>query len=184
MEDVLRHSIQQNLPHILFVLLLISRLGDIISTRLASPKLLLEANPIARWLGWPFIYATVLISFMPYFDIPSAVTILPPFLMVSASNLQKAYVSRLYGEEHYSQQFHAALAKNGLGGMLLYTLAAGVFVALLGIALMIIAEAEGAGLSYDFGMGILLYALVIGGYGSLFYLKKAREMKRSSILGA
>jgi hypothetical protein len=40
--------------HITAVLVLLSRLGDIVSTRLVTPTLQLEANSIARHLGWRY----------------------------------------------------------------------------------------------------------------------------------
>ena len=40
--------------NICFVLLLFARGMDILSTRIATPNLLLEANPLARKLGWTF----------------------------------------------------------------------------------------------------------------------------------
>jgi hypothetical protein len=40
--------------HFLCVVMLISRIGDITTTYLATPTLKLEANPIMRLLRWPF----------------------------------------------------------------------------------------------------------------------------------
>lgn len=50
-----------HLERLLCALILISRLGDIGSTYLITPKLKLEANPILRKLGWWFAIASVLV---------------------------------------------------------------------------------------------------------------------------
>jgi len=50
--------ILNNLDHFLCIMLLISRLGDIISTYLAIPKLVLEIKPVIRKLRWPFAILT------------------------------------------------------------------------------------------------------------------------------
>ena len=55
-----------SLAHVLCGLILLGRLGDIISTWLITPKLDLEANPIVRRLGWRFAVLTVLICLVPY----------------------------------------------------------------------------------------------------------------------
>lgn len=41
------------------VRILITRIGDIVSTRLITPTLKIEANPIVRRLGWKFTWAAL-----------------------------------------------------------------------------------------------------------------------------
>jgi len=74
------------LEHLLCALILLSRLGDIGSTYLVTPKLRLEANPIVRKLGWWFAVATLLLCLVPYYWTPAGIIILIPSLMVSAAN--------------------------------------------------------------------------------------------------
>ena len=61
-----------NFTHVLFVLLLVARLGDVGTTFLATPRLRLEANPIARKFGWPFALLTLGVCFLPYYSIEAA----------------------------------------------------------------------------------------------------------------
>jgi hypothetical protein len=89
--------------HLLAALVLLSRLGDIVSTRLVTPKLRLEANPIARRLGWPFAFATLLVAAMPYFDARIGVAVLAASLLVSASNFYRGWFIRAIGEEEFEQ---------------------------------------------------------------------------------
>ncbi len=89
-----------SLAHVLCGLILLGRLGDIISTWLITPKLDLEANPIVRWLGWRFAVATVLLCLVPYVvDLWIAVILVPPFLMISGSNVGKIWMVRALGEK-------------------------------------------------------------------------------------
>ena len=43
---------QRALPHLLAALVLLSRVGDVLSTYLISPTLLLESNAFVRRFGW------------------------------------------------------------------------------------------------------------------------------------
>jgi hypothetical protein len=49
------------IEQLLCALILVARLGDIGSTYLVTPNLLLEANPVVRKLRWPFALATLLL---------------------------------------------------------------------------------------------------------------------------
>src|SRR5437867_966894 len=89
------------LEHLLCVVILLSRLGDIGSTYLITPKLKLEANPIARKLGWGFAVATLLLCFVPYYSTALGIIVLIPSLMVSAANASKIWFVRAYGESEY-----------------------------------------------------------------------------------
>src|SRR5262249_45828242 len=92
----------ENLPHVLCALLLISRIGDIGTTYLVSPKLILEANPIVRKLGWPFALFTLTACLLPYVSLEGAVMALMVFLLVSARNAGKIWIARTIGEEVYA----------------------------------------------------------------------------------
>ncbi|MGD8594071.1 MAG: hypothetical protein PVF82_14660 [Gammaproteobacteria bacterium] len=63
------------LPHLLAVLILIARIGDIGTTYLLWPNLKLETYPIFRRLRWPYAIATLLIYPIPYVSPRGAVTI-------------------------------------------------------------------------------------------------------------
>ena len=44
---------ERGFPHFLAALVLLSRIGDVLSTYLVSPTLLLESNAFVRRWGWP-----------------------------------------------------------------------------------------------------------------------------------
>lgn len=99
----MRQLIVANFEHTLCILILIGRLGDIISTRLVTPKLELEANPIVRKLGWPFAFATVLICLIPYWSTAAGVVVLIPSLFVSATNTSKIWFARALWRKRVSR---------------------------------------------------------------------------------
>jgi hypothetical protein len=68
------------------LLLLMARLGDIGSTLLATPKLLLEANPLAREGGWQFAIASIAVSLIAYADLSLGIIFLTVSLLVCYSN--------------------------------------------------------------------------------------------------
>jgi hypothetical protein len=82
---------------------LFARLGDILSTRFGTPNLRLEANPVARRLGWPFAWATLLLCGVPYLDWGAgvAVVIVILSLAVASGNVGRAWVMRTVGEDEY-----------------------------------------------------------------------------------
>src|SRR5687767_4126428 len=93
-----------NIEHVLCGLILLGRVGDIVSTRLITPKLKLEANLLAKKLGWPFGILTLLVCLLPYYSLPAGIVVLVPSLMVSSSNIAKIWVVRAYGEDEFMQR--------------------------------------------------------------------------------
>src|SRR5438046_10429367 len=85
------------LEHILCVVILIGRIGDIGSTYLVTPGLRLEANPVARKLRWPFALLTVLVCLVPYWNTPLAVPIAVMSLVVTAEHLRFGWIARALG---------------------------------------------------------------------------------------
>lgn len=104
--------VYNNIEHILCFLILVSRLGDIISTYLVTPTLKLEANPIVKKLGWRFAYLTVLICIVPYFHTGAAVMVLVPSLLITSSNISKYWVVKTIGEEEYLKRQLALVSKS------------------------------------------------------------------------
>ena len=92
---------QDGLKVTLAILILISRLGDIGSTYLASPNLELESNTVIRRLRWPFAALTILVFIIPWWDIGSGIVIMVASLLVAASNSSKIWLIRAMGETEY-----------------------------------------------------------------------------------
>lgn len=158
--------IRENPQHFLCVALLIARLGDIISTRLVSPQLKLEANPIVRRLGWKFAFATALVCFFPYFEWRSSIMLLVASLLVSASNAGKIWIVRAMGEDEYVRFMLRLAMRSTLASALAPALASAALVTLAGVVLWIF-NPDPQGTAYWFAQGIIVYGVIIAAYGSL-----------------
>ena len=87
---------------VLLGLLLFSRAMDIISTRVATPNLILEANPIVRILGWRWsILLNVALCIALAISPLCSIIICTLSLLVAARNFQSAWLMRALGEEFY-----------------------------------------------------------------------------------
>lgn len=170
--------IYDNFKHILCLLILISRLADIISTYLVTPSLKLEANPIIRKLGWRFAFLTVLVCLVPYWHAGAALMALVPSLLVTSSNISKYWVVKTIGEQEYSRRLLILAAKSRLSHALFSVLAASFFVILAGLVLLFLCF-DRMDWGYWFAHGIIVYGLVVALYGSFYscrLFKKARQM--------
>ena len=173
----MREFVTENFEHVLCGLILISRLGDVITTRLATPRLRLEANPIVRKLGWPFAVLTLLACLIPYYNTALGVMVLAPFLLVSAANAGKIWFLRAYGEAEYAALVVRLARKSRLSVALAGVAASGGFVILAGLVLWFLSPPEQWG--HWFGLGVMLYGFVVALYGSLHYVRifrKARQL--------
>jgi hypothetical protein len=87
--------------HLLAGAILVSRAADIASTRLATPKLLLEANPLVRRLGWPYAYLTLLAALIPYWNLGFGLAVAVASFLIAGSNFSRGWIATALGEEAY-----------------------------------------------------------------------------------
>ena len=155
-------------------LVLFGRTMDLFSTWIATPSLELEANPIARWLGWRAgIVVNVVVAFAVALLPLAAISIATTSVFVAARNLQSAWLMRVLGEHEY-RVWLAARYREGRRGVFVICLVlhAGL-IALVGIGLM----AFSAWLLVPFavGFGIVTYALAVGFFTGLAMRRAARR---------
>src|SRR6267142_1701365 len=92
--------------NIFFVLLIFARSTDFISTRIATPNLILEANPIARRLRWKWGIPVNLALCVAFARWPLiAIIISTTSVLVAARNFQHAWLMRSHGEDNYRTWF-------------------------------------------------------------------------------
>ena len=173
----MREFIYRNFDHVLFVLLFISRVADIGSTYLATPNLKLEANPIAKKLGWPFALLTILVSFMAYWNTRLSVAALVFFLLVSASNIGKIWLFRTIGEDEYLELMVRMARKSKLPYAICGVLASSFLVVLVGGLLVFLSPAPEQEWGYFVGVGIIYYGGAMAFYGSLSFIKLFRKAR-------
>lgn len=164
-------EVQQSFKIVLALLILLSRLGDIGSTYLASPNLELESNSIIRRLRWPFAVLTTLVCLTPWWDVGSGIVIMVASLLVAASNSSKLWLIRAMGESEYRQLLTRMAARARPVQSLMFTLMPALFMGVLGASLMYLYPSETTDPGYHIGLGIIGYALVVAWYGPLTFVR-------------
>lgn len=149
--------------YLIFILLIIARGMDFLSTWIATPNLVLEANPIARKIGWKIgiILNLVLCFAFSIWPLP-AVVIITSSLLVAARNFQSAWLMRTLGEEPYRTWICDRIRETSVGLYLLCLLAQTALIASLGAALMVFSDLYLV--PFAIGMGMITYAVTVVAY--------------------
>ena len=168
----------RNWEHVLAILLLLARMGDVGSTYLVSPTLALEANPIARKLGWRFAWLTLLICFVPYFNTVAGLVAIVVSLFVTASNLSRGWVVRALGEAEYLRVLQRAAGASPLRVGIAFVIASAGTFASAGLMLLVISDGPETW-PYWFAVGVMIYALAMAVHGCGFLRRLYRHLPRA-----
>jgi hypothetical protein len=160
-----------------FVLLACMAVGrglDFFSTWIATPNLLLEANPIARKMGWKFgIGINVVICFaFALWPLP-AVVVTTTSVLVAARNFQSAWLMRTMGELSYRIWMGERLAEAGRGLFVFCLVAQTVIYSCLGTVLLYFSEWRL--MPFGIGMGMITFAVAVFAYSLLSVWRIARS---------
>ncbi len=142
-----------------------SRAMDFFSTWVATPNLLLEANPIARKMGWKIGIALnlILCLLFPLWPLP-AIVITTTSVLVAARNFQSAWLMRSMGEMNY-RAFMTDRLSQAPRGLFFFCIAAQTLLyALLGAFLMYFADCL---VPFAVGMGMITYAFAVAVYTTI-----------------
>ena len=164
-------EVQESVKITLAILILLSRLGDIGSTYLASPNLELESNSVIRHLRWPFAVLTILVFIIPWWDVGSGIVIMVASFLVAAANSSKLWLIRAMGESEYRALLVRMAAGAGLLPSLIFSLMPALFMSILGGTIMYLYPSETTDPGYHVGLGVMGYALVVGWYGPMTFLR-------------
>jgi hypothetical protein len=159
-----------------FVLLLVARGMDILSTWVATPNLVLEGNPLAKRLGWRWgIPLNLAVCFGLAFWSVSAIAVSTTSVLVAARNFQSAWLMRSLGEEVYRdwhlariQETRITLYLSCLAGNTLLT--AGVGLAVVWFSTKLV--------PFAVGLGIIAYAVAVAFYTLLAVWRMRRASHR------
>jgi hypothetical protein len=158
----------------LLATLIIGRGMDFLSTWIATPRLILEGNPLARRLGWRLgILLNIGICFTFAFWPLPAIVISTTSLLVASRNFQSAWLMRTLGEERYRDWIVERLGETSVGLYVGCVVAQSVLLAAIGVTLMYF-----SGLlliPFAIGMGIITYAAAVAVY-CLFSLWRMRRL--------
>jgi hypothetical protein len=152
-----------------------ARSMDFLSTWVATPNLVLEANPLAKKMGWRvgLLVNVVLCGFFALWPLPSVV-IITTSLLVAARNFQSAWLMRSLGEEEYRFWMGERLASAPRSLFLFCLFAQSSLLGILGSGLMYFAQLQLV--PFGVGMGMVTYAVAILVY-SLISVLKARSLR-------
>jgi hypothetical protein len=167
--------------YLLMVLLLaFSRGMDFLSTRIATPNLVLEGNPIAKKLGWRWGgLVNAGISLGMAFWPATAIAVSTMSVLVAARNFQSAWLMRTMGEENYRdwhvrriQETPITLYFLCLAGNTLLTAAVGAALVFFGMDTPTSNFVGPNGMwraivPLSVGMGIVGYAIAVSFYTTL-----------------
>lgn len=165
----------EQLPHLIAFLLLLARIGDVGSTYLLTPNLKLEANPVVRRLRWPFASITILAAALPYYSLPAGVAFLIISLLVCASNCSRLWVIRTIGETEYHLFVIGIARRAPLGLSIVFCLLSPLCMATIGGVILLFYPHPDQDWASWFALGFVLYALILGLYGSLAFLRYRKE---------
>lgn len=144
--------------------LVFARGMDLLSTWLATPNLRLEANPIARKLGWRWGLPVNLILCGCVAAWPlTAVIISTTSLLVAARNFQSVWLMRTMGEDAYRHWMVQRMSETPPMMYLGCLFAQVALTAIVGLALVLLCG-DPAGrdwVPYGIGVGIVAYALAV-----------------------
>jgi hypothetical protein len=151
---------------VFFALLLFCRAMDFLSTWIATPNLVLEANPIARKLGWKWGIAVNLALCAGFALYPLvAIVVATTSLLVAARNFQSAWLMRSFGEHAYRFWMAERLDEAGGALYLVCVAAQALLTAAVGAALMVFGSDRLV--PFGVGLGIVGYAVAVAFYTSL-----------------
>jgi len=158
------------------VLMLFCRAMDFLSTWVATPNLVLEANPIARKLGWRWgipVNVALCLAFACW-PLP-AVIISTTSVLVAARNFQSAWLMRAIGEDTYRVWISERLAETPIGLFLFCLFGQTSLVA--GVGGVLIWFGELSLVPLGIGLGLVAYAAAVALY-TLISLWRNRRRAR------
>ncbi len=160
---------------ILLGILIFGRGMDFLSTWVATPGLVLEANPMARRLGWRWgaLVNVVVSTICAAWPLP-ALIIATTSILVAARNFQSAWLMRTMGEERYRCWFLDRVLETPKGLYVGCVLAQALLTGLVGAGLMYAAGQRLVPLAI--GMGIITYAIAVAFYTLLAVWRLRRSL--------
>ncbi len=172
---------------LIFLLLLVARGMDFLSTWVATPNMVLEGNPIARKLGWRWgIPINVALCFgFAFWPLP-AIVISTTSLLVAARNFQSAWLMRSLGEHLYREWHVERVRQTSVTLYLFCLIGQTMLTALVGVGVIYFSDWDRQPILLAIGLGIVAYAIAVAFYtllGIVRLRKKARSEESRAFCG-
>ena len=151
---------------LLFALLAFGRGMDFLSTWVATPRMVLEANPLAARMGWRWgtLFNLALAAGFARWPMPAIIVTTTSFL-VAAHNFRIAWQARLMGEHAYSCMHVEYIEQVPLPLYLVCLAGQTVLVGLVGGAVLYYGQNDL--MLASIGIGIISFAGAVGFYSLL-----------------
>lgn len=158
MEETLRLGSGAHLA--MFGALLFSRTMDLLSTWLGTPRLILEANPFARRLGWKkaIVVNLAVSALLSLWPLP-AIILCVSSVLVAARNFQSVWLMRTMGEHGYRQWMADRIREGNFKAYTACLVAQSFLVALVGLSVILFSPLNS--IPFAIGAGIMAYAVVV-----------------------
>ncbi len=163
-----------SLDYFVYLALLVTGRGaDFLSTWVATPNLVLEANPIAKKLGWRWglVVHGVLCGAVALWPLP-AVVVCTTSLLVASHNFERAWLMRALGEDRYRRWMSEAVAQARLPLTIACYAAQTVLGGSVGAALVWFSEDHL--IPMGAGLGIIGYTVAVSFFSLLALLRSRR----------
>lgn len=158
---------------VFLALLLFGRAMDFFSTWVATPQLVLEGNPIARWLGWKWGIPLNLVLCAGFATSPLiAVILTTTSVLVAARNFQGAWLMRALGEHEYRFFMSDQMHRVGRRGFLFCNYAQALLSASVGAALVMFGD--DLLVPVGVGLGLIAYGFAVAFFSTLSVWRSGR----------
>jgi hypothetical protein len=163
---------------LVFLLLLVARGMDFLSTWVATPNLVLEGNPIAKKLGWKWgMPLNLALCFgFAFWPLP-AIVISTTSVLVAARNFQNAWLMRSLGEQLYREWHFERVQETSITLYLFCLFAQTALVAGVGAAVIYFTNWDRDPILLAIGLGIIAYAVAVAFYTLLGICRLRRGAK-------
>ncbi len=147
-------------------LLVFARGMDFLSTWFATPTLALEANPLAKRLGWRWgiVFNIALCLAAAHWPLAGLIVVTTS-LLVAARNFKSAWLMRALGEADYSQLVGEAMNRSTRSTFVVSVLGETLLFGLVGGAVVLTGDWPSVPLAV--GMGMVAYAVAVAFYSFL-----------------
>jgi hypothetical protein len=169
---------------LVFLLLLVSRGMDFLSTWVATPNMVLEGNPIAKKLGWKWGIPVNLALCFGFACWPLPATVISTTsVLVAARNFQSAWLMRSLGEQLYRDWHLERVQETSVTLYLFCLFAQTALTAGVGAAVIYFSNREREEpVLLAIGLGIIAYALAVAFYTMLSIWRLRRSALRQQRL--
>jgi hypothetical protein len=166
---------------LLFLMLLVTRGMDFLSTWVATPNMVLEGNPMAKKMGWRWgIVVNLLLCFLFAFWPLPAIVISTTSALVAARNFQSAWLMRSLGEQIYRDWHVERIRETSVTLYLFCLFAQTALIAGVGLAVVYFTNWERDPILLAIGLGIIAYAVAVAFYTLLGIFRMRRNMLRET----